>query len=338
MTRLFVIGNGFDMAHGLKTSFMDFKTYVINRIKKSEDDEEKEKVKDVYLILNLTEISYNLFYYTQESEVSNDWNHFENILAHIGTLNNENRFVKDDLFKDDLLKLDVLQDLLKIFTEWINSIEVSSNKYSNIFKNDDIFLNFNYTETLEKNYKSIIQTNNINHIHTIKDGTNQFYHYGHDRDFNEVIKSPKLNNRMVNLFGINTKKDVENIIKKEDQFFEELKSKEINEIYFWGFSLSEVDKLYIKKIIKDNTNTIEKVFLCKHQFEKNDREYYYDFLKNYNLENKLESFNDHLIDNKTMKPFKRFISAIVFCIFVYQGVRMILGLNEVVKSKNGSMN
>ncbi|RIO29735.1 AbiH family protein, partial [Staphylococcus saprophyticus] len=142
-----------------------------------------------------------------------------------------------------------------------------------------------------------------------------------------------LDNEKINFFGLNTKKDTKNIIQNNKRFYEKLQKSKIKELFFWGFSLSEVDKPYIEKIFEDNKSTITKVYLSKYQFYSRDKVKFVEFLKKYNLENKLESFNDHLIDNKTMKPFKRFISTIVFCIFVYQGVRMILGLNEVIKSK-----
>ena len=32
MTNLFVIGNGFDLAHGLKTSYEDFKLYLMEQV------------------------------------------------------------------------------------------------------------------------------------------------------------------------------------------------------------------------------------------------------------------------------------------------------------------
>ena len=54
MTRLFVIGNGFDMAHNLSTSFEEFKKYIENRINKSKK-KEKENLFRIYAILNSAE-------------------------------------------------------------------------------------------------------------------------------------------------------------------------------------------------------------------------------------------------------------------------------------------
>lgn len=51
MTRLFVIGNGFDIAHGLNTSFEDFKSYILSNIERHDDKSEKcysEMLKNLY--------------------------------------------------------------------------------------------------------------------------------------------------------------------------------------------------------------------------------------------------------------------------------------------------
>ncbi|MDW3910801.1 AbiH family protein [Staphylococcus saprophyticus] len=332
MTRLFVIGNGFDMAHNLSTSFEEFKKYIENRINKSKK-KEKENLFSIYAILNSAEGSYNCKTNILKDSDSSEWNLFETILAYIGSLNESEEYCKENSFRNDMLQENVLIDLQSLFTQWINSIDEHSTRRTRLFKNDDLFLNFNYTKTLQKNYRFSVCNKNINHIHVLKNKCNKQYHYGHGENFIKEVESPGLDNEKINFFGLNTKKDTKNIIQNNKRFYEKLQKSKIKELFFWGFSLSEVDKPYIEKIFEDNKSTITKVYLSKYQFYSRDKVKFVEFLKKYNLENKLESFNDHLIDNKTMKPFKRFISTIVFCIFVYQGVRMILGLNEVIKSK-----
>lgn len=46
-------------------------------------------------------------------------------------------------------------------------------------------------------------------------------------------------------------KDTELILKNNYDFFKELKTKNINEIYFYGFSFGEVDLVYIQEIIRN---------------------------------------------------------------------------------------
>lgn len=332
MTRLFVIGNGFDITHNLRTSFKEFKKYVENRINKSKN-KEKEKLHRINIILNSAEASYNCEENILKDYDSNEWNLFETILAYIGSLNEKEKYCKENFFRDDMLQENVLRDLQSLFTQWINSIDENSTKRTSLFKNDDLFLNFNYTKTLQKNYRFSVCNKNINHIHVLKSKCNKQYHYGHGENFIKEIESPNLNNTKVNFFGLNTKKDTENIIQNNKCFYEILQKRNIKEVFFWGFSLSDVDKPYIEKIFDDNKGTIKRVYLCKHQFESSDKVRFVNFLNKYNLESKLESFDDHLTDN-TINPFKKFIKVIVYSIFVYQGTRMILwNKNETRNSK-----
>nr|WP_228480498.1 hypothetical protein [Staphylococcus aureus] len=71
----------------------------------------------------------------------------------------------------------------------------------------------------------------------------------------------------------------------------------ITEIYFWGFSLSDVDKPYIDKILDDNKSTIKNIYLCNYQF-KNERDLkkYKDYLKSQNIDIELQLFDDSLIN------------------------------------------
>src|SRR5699024_1934160 len=152
MTRLFVIGNGFDMAHNLRTSFEEFKKYIENSINKS-NKKEKEKLRTIYIILNSAEASYNHKENILKDSDSSEWNLFETILAYIGSLNEKEKYCKENSFRNDMLQENVLRDLQSLFTQWINSIDENSIRRTRLFKNDDLFLNFNYTKTLQKNYR-----------------------------------------------------------------------------------------------------------------------------------------------------------------------------------------
>ncbi|WP_081330647.1 AbiH family protein [Staphylococcus saprophyticus] len=321
MTRLFVIGNGFDIKHGLKTNYKIFKNEVAkNDLKLFEIINKAEKV---YKERN----PYN---------TSNEWSNFEELLRYIDFADYNSNYINNPIKlrsknnNSNILNNNnkIIDDINKQFNKWVSKVKLKISGKSKKINNDNYYLSFNYTKVLQKKYN--INKKNINQIHLCKSSSRPFI-FGmkkieEDKSFSSNFKGSL--NEIIN--------DTSNIFEKPvDKIIDEglVNYKNLKEIYFWGFSLSDVDKPYIEKIFDNNKNTIEKIYLCKHQFDRSDKEHFVEFLKKYNLENKLESFNDHLIDNKTMKPFKRFISAIVFCIFVYQGVRMILGLNEVVKSK-----
>ncbi|MBO1238730.1 hypothetical protein J3T78_13755, partial [Staphylococcus nepalensis] len=167
------------MAHNLRTSFEEFKKYIENSINKSNKKEkEKEKLRTIYIILNSAEASYNHKENILKDSDSSEWNLFETILAYIGSLNEKEKYCKENSFRNDMLQENVLRDLQSLFTQWINSIDENSIRRTRLFKNDDLFLNFNYTKTLQKNYRFSVCNKNINHIHVLENKCNKQYHYG----------------------------------------------------------------------------------------------------------------------------------------------------------------
>lgn len=47
MEKLFIIGNGFDLAHGLKTSYLEFKNFVYQQICKSQVDVKLDEIPEI---------------------------------------------------------------------------------------------------------------------------------------------------------------------------------------------------------------------------------------------------------------------------------------------------
>lgn len=292
MTRLFVIGNGFDIKHDLKTSFQSFKNEVAkNDLKLFETINEAEKKYNEHNPYN----------------TSNEWSDFEELLRYVDFANNSSNYT------DDLKKLldqnnnrnilnnnnKIIDDINKQFNKWVSNIELNINGKSKKINNENCYLSFNYTRVLQKKYN--INKKNINQIH-ISQSSSRPYIFGMKKI--EEDNSP----------SSNFKSSIDDIINDASKIFEKpvdkiideglVNYKNVTEIYFWGFSLSDVDKPYIEKIFEDNKNTIEKVYLCKHQFdpkvgecsESNDKKRYYKFLKEHNFEDKLEKFNDEIND------------------------------------------
>lgn len=292
MTRLFVIGNGFDIKHGLNTSFQNFKNEV-----------EKNDLK-LFEIINEAEKKYNKH---NPHNTSNEWSDFEEILRFIN-------FAKYNInYIDDPIKLlsqinnsniennnnKIVDEITKQFSKWVSKIKLEINGKSKKISNENYYLSFNYTSVLQEKYN--INIENINQIH-LRKSLSRPYIFGmrkleQDNSFSSKFKRGL--DEIVNDASKIFEKPVNNIINEGLVNY-----KNIKEIYFWGFSLSDVDKPYIEKIFIDNKDTIEKVFLCKHQFdpkdrecsESNDKKRYYNFLKEHNFEDKLEKFNDELND------------------------------------------
>ncbi|MFS7400811.1 AbiH family protein [Carnobacterium maltaromaticum] len=153
--RLFIIGNGFDLAHKLPTNFNpDFK----------EIAEKNEQISYFWEI-----------YQSQEIDI---WSDFENLLAKPDFNELEQIFegYEPDYLSDResdrdaiLTQVDLNGNLIPSLYEFttqaeeklIETVAISSN--NELFKPEGLFVNFNYTHTLEKVYD--IQANRVLHVH-----------------------------------------------------------------------------------------------------------------------------------------------------------------------------
>lgn len=317
MTRLFVIGNGFDIAHGLKTNYGCFK----NEVKKNEPK--------LFEIINEAEKEYNkhnLF------NTSNEWNDFEEFLRYINFVKNNIDNISNPINllnpanRDDILRNNnkIIDDINKQFKNWVSKIKLEINGKSKKINKNNYFLSFNYTPILQGKYN--INEKNINQIH-LYESSSRPYIFGMKKEKKD--NSPSSNFKRGSNEIINESSEI--FVKPVDEIISggSVNYRNVKEIYFWGFSLSDVDKPYIEKIFEDNKNTIEKVYLCKHQFENEDKGRFVEFIEKYNLENELENFDDELTNykkkHKAKNKFDRLTKDIIVGLLVYSCVRFLMG-------------
>ncbi len=256
MNKLYIIGNGFDKSHKLKTGYDDFHKFVIS---------------------NYTDLE-NLFedYFQLKKNENHLWSDFENDL---GTFNwksfyNEknNIDVLDDNFRlsytyglEDELRQEtdeLVDEIKEAFENWLNQIDLKQSYKKIDFESNAIFLNFNYTLTLEEVYK--IPNERIFHIHGDVDNTPYSLIFGHNKEQEE---EPEINengdsNRTLFTDSQNAakypfyafQKPVNEIISKNKTFFETLRG--IEEVVIWGHSLNQIDIPYFKEIMKQTKENI----------------------------------------------------------------------------------
>lgn len=164
--RLYIIGNGFDIAHNLPTKYWDFRTYLKNQYPGFLEAFEQHY-----------QISPN-----DSDEYKKDllWNEFETNLANIDEdviienavgiemgLESGDIGIEDTLryyFRSEYNYVNMLATYLK---QWVQTINISNtppitSKIGN-FSSNDFFINFNYTSVLENVYQ--VNPSNILHIH-----------------------------------------------------------------------------------------------------------------------------------------------------------------------------
>lgn len=250
--KLYIIGNGFDLHHGLKSRYWDFKEYLEN--------------KDIKLVEKLEE------YFGSDAL----WSHFEETLAYLDTEQIVDECMDylqpysaedwSDAYHNDYQyevqqRIDLITDTLKKrFTEWILQLRLPNNANENMVVVDKnaTFINFNYTDTLERLYK--VTPDQIFYIHNKAVDANSTLILGHSRNPQNTKTLDELNNdeesdvrvaegnRILDDYFAKTYKSTETIIKENADFFYSLK--DVETIYVFGHSLSVVDRPYFEEIIK----------------------------------------------------------------------------------------
>lgn len=220
MNRLIIIGNGFDLAHGLKTSYCDFiRDYLsrsINTFIRTSDYEDpllritfkysnyinngefkstpETALVDLKNLLNhnLVEIKYKSYFLLKTIDIVNEMNwvdlenvYFDHLIntkngqgifdsTEVKKLNIEFGFLKSEL-EQYLLRIEnsgqkpVSDEINKIFRSSINKEEIVLKTVQGGQPINILFLNFNYTNTVEKYRQTckdyIIGSTTINYIH-----------------------------------------------------------------------------------------------------------------------------------------------------------------------------
>lgn len=286
MSNLLIVGNGFDISHGLETSYRNFKRFLCGNanIDVCEGDilpiiEEIPELPlgQIYTgkgkIYNLCAECRLLYWLIDTAAIAAEdmeWNKFESLLGELDYVKVIEKY-KD---KEGIVPIlmDTLGTLENVFFDWVSEIEISDKikpkKYlkKHIIPERDLAISFNYTETLESVYG--LKEENICYIHgkretdkekRAKKGSSSFgksnekliVGYGRtDRDKN---KEPGYHQETVigkNLILIVEclLKDSESIVNDNSPFFDKIRKTNIRNIYSYGFSYSSVDEPQIEAV------------------------------------------------------------------------------------------
>ena len=244
---LFIIGNGFDLAHGMKTSYEDFHQWLLDNGESSAVN----RIESLYLNITNNEgrwcdVESALGSITLEEAINYDRNYQE---------------CPDEIYCEDSsheayrcgenLKnvVDILPGLLR---DWVASISTKdiSPKFEII--KDAKFLSFNYTRTLEDAYQ--IKTDNILHIHeTIIENRPLVVGYGEARfeDDEYVSDDDTIDVVLIKNLLSHCRKPVDAILEetKPKEWFKDLN--EIESVIVYGHSCSKVDKPYFEAVVRN---------------------------------------------------------------------------------------
>lgn len=270
---LYIIGNGFDVHHGIKSSYRTYMEWL-----KDNHKEDYQKIID---------------FYGDIAEKPEWWNEFEtnlgyfDIRAKVEDLAFQNQPTDSQIEKmraidtmggawDAQVEIGGIISILKeSFHEWIDSLNpaLTANKIVIDF-NNAYFITFNYSLTLEKVYG--IPSDQILHIHgclnddeyiighgrtyeDVKDESDPYClpfdpdkddpsEYGLDALDDEITENTK---QEVVSRVMEAAKDTAAIISKHELEFEMLKT--VEKVCIYGLSFSSVDEPYLSHIVKEIT-------------------------------------------------------------------------------------
>lgn len=243
-TRLYIIGNGFDLAHGIHCRYQDFKEYC------------RTENPDIFRRIDL--------FYTDTDKL---WSDFEAEMPNINedrlfswatALNPEwnqgwngyYRFI--DTIKDEV---DYLRYLPYSFRDWVLKLDISRVRpMLRLYQGNSLFLSFNYTKVLEQVYSIPFQL--VKHIHGVAEEDSSIIEVGHGRTDNEIDDMFDSDNDLeleackeIKDLVIGWRKDTNRIIHQNAPFFDCLHN--VTEIFVLGHSMASVDMPYFQ-CIKDS--------------------------------------------------------------------------------------
>lgn len=267
---LYIIGNGFDLYHGYKTSYHDFHDWLMAH----NCDDFVSNMEKMFPTLSGKE--YLL------------WKDFEEALGRFDLLNIHHEFFqgRDDGFYDEIVQKravdrikPILQNIAVFLKDWLLDIDIEKKEKKLSLSSNSLYLTFNYTLLLEKKYN--IPDNRILHIHNSLT-SNMPLITGHrhlvseddylGNNYNEEKSTQLIANEMNGLY-----KPVEQLIKAYQHFFNSLK--DVSNVVVFGHSLAMIDRLYLNEVQKQIQNNSHWYFVAK---DDNGIANYQNYVKTYN--------------------------------------------------------
>ena len=250
---LYIIGNGFDLHHGLPTQYWRFKNYL------EATDREVFDWVESYIAIDegWAELELSLVDLDTENIVTE----LEGFLVSYSAEDWSDAGHHDFQYEVEKVATGLSVGLQQHFADWIRSIPMPDRdqvpQLLTSLDEDAAYLTFNYTSTLTKLYD--IAPENILHIHGEgEDGSSDLV-LGHaraaaDRSLLQDGVDEDTDTRFAEAMGIlddyfeKTFKPSAKIIEQQKPYFEGLKS--ITQVVVLGHSLSKVDEAYFLALVE----------------------------------------------------------------------------------------
>lgn len=258
---LHIIGNGFDLCHGIASRYTDFKDYAwkhgnqyyIGLLETCYPDVNPQSDNnELYLWCDLERALGNPNFQSAFDAITDD---IEMEEGHEGRyqaqMEDAPEYYLDMMFGE----------FHSVFGDWVNHIDIKVEPLRNLehFERKGLFLSFNYTETLEQLYR--VSRENINYIHGRRNSTDELI-VGHCNTLSgmqQLSDDPMVYEyagydniaKVVN----EERKSVSEIISLNENYWKSLSM--VNKVIVYGHSMSDVDMPYFHKIAENVVNDSE---------------------------------------------------------------------------------
>ena len=267
--KLYIIGNGFDIAHDIKCKYCHFGDFLA------------DNYPDYYESIMCGYCRSNALWKDFENELPSCATHIEEFGSQMG---NEMREELDYDPMDDMGIGRWLDDQYRFLNKlsqylrlWVESIDTKKEAVYKIDK-DSVFLTFNYTDTLERVYG--IDPDNIKHIYGYVKNKKEELVIGHcnQKTISYALEKKKEAETNFVDFAVSTfdrvskycettLKRTSRIIDENKDFFESLR--DVDEVIIVGHSLNMVDMPYFKKVFNSiSPNAVWKAYYFEDTDEK----------------------------------------------------------------------
>lgn len=301
--RLYIIGNGFDKAHGIPSGYLDFRIWL-----KINDNELLEDIEDIWenntQLWNDFERNLGVIDYKSVEEKYKDYKLYEALMA-------EREFRKLHPEFPPMLEHHGIEEKLKplvkriseAFNAWVYTLNNSIKTYKPILDIDKnaFYITFNYTDTLEYLYD--ISNEAILHLHGRANSSEEIL-FGHNKTYMQIqleIEDQylKIGSASINDFSLwmgSLQKNVHyNLYIHSPTLAQNIN--DISDIYVLGYSFNEIDSVYIDDIFRRAYQSAPIWHIS--YYSETDKERIFNFIKNNRIS--LEKFRLIEISDILMK-------------------------------------
>lgn len=253
--QLFIIGNGFDLHHNIASRYSDFASFLESRDRETFDIATEYMVPERDLWSCLEER-------LAEVDVDQIEEYASNFLVSYGADDWSDAYHHDYEYEIEQICAAISNKLRSHFADWVRQIVIPPRAVSPVRCIDpqSLFLNFNYTSTLQEIYG--VSDSRILQIHgSARDQTSEIIlGHGWNRQTSELLSRHADQDTDVRVVGgfqlidellANTFKPTQEILARNKGFFEGLSS--VTKVNVLGHSLAQVDQPYFRAVL-DNVN------------------------------------------------------------------------------------